>query len=417
MVNNKTLSSPKNFLKQLGKNSPDLKKMTESVQEQIRASKIADDFNRNPFRRDAHENLVYAINESGGTDDTQNILEVFDNIEDVEKYLSGKFFRVSKVETGEGIWPHYGDPKICLFPDSNIELNKELAKDVRNLAKSEGIDYTILPIVKLEKQKGGLVRRFKNKLPVSISRGQESLESICENIYSSQKEELTILYDIIQNYLGKEIEDLSGLVAVRGNKEINFLAEEFAKSRDKLDDGSYTAMVRKTLQNLKEGNSLNHIADQLLVATSYGFNLLNESQKSVVISNDQDLFPIFNMFYDQILPRYMAKTAIDAMKSRKPMLIKTPNYQGKMINAAREQIKWAKNHPMLGKSKEVGNMSLGVLYAPHEDKFLVHEVANPLRNYFENVQNYRHAKNELITEMVLTGKSANTIVEKLMQNA
>jgi hypothetical protein len=399
------LPSPKQFLDKLARRSSSLAMLVEDVRTASRAVHLHKSFHSNPLQKTlsgAWRFEVYA-----GSDPT-NLLEAFATVPEMEEYASPNSLRVVDQKQWQELNSDYRGPVITLLPDSNMLINSTMRKFMGTLKEHLGVDYQLLTIVNAERKKGGLRAVYGTEIPLAIQRGQESLEKRCGTMTPELHDELTVLYDIVEKYFGSEFEAMCKLIDTSHNKKPETLALNFAETRGREKQPIYVRMVEKIMEKHIAGNSVNYIADRVLAATCFAYNLVNQRNKAVVVSNDRDLISLFDLFYDEVLPRYMAKTALKAVKHRKrKKLLSMPGVEKKMVEAAREQIEWAKT--------VAPTFAVGTLYVPEENRFYVKEIPAPLRDYFNNVRSYRVGKSQVITGMVMTGKSAKAVVAQLMK--
>jgi hypothetical protein len=397
---------PSEFLASLGKLSHDLEWLVGEIKEARKSVVLRQEFSARPFAKDQEGNLKFSC--IADSDPGLNLLGIFHSFGEVRDYTTGSGVEILEERSGLILTNDYQGPKVLLFPDTNVVTESKLKEFLRTLEQSPGIECYVPPIVSWEMSWGGLQAKFGDNVPEAIKRGQSALERKCKSLTSEQREELTIMFDVVGDYFRKQLRALFKVSDKSKSVSPQTIAEEFASSRDKLKDASYVRMLMKAVEHRRAGNSVNHIADTVLTTSCFGYNLVNGADRAVVVSNDRDLIALFNLFYDEILPRHMARTTIAAMKQRKPYLLKVPGYGEKMVRAAREHINWAKEDP------SVPNFAAGVLYVPIERRFYKKEIAMPLRNYFNRVEEFRIGKGEVLSEMVLTGKGAQEVVNRLM---
>ncbi len=303
-----------------------------------------------------------------------------------------------------GASPEYDGPRIFLYPDANIEIREKKSRYLNRWARDHPeMAYDVLPIVKIEKIPGGIKRKFPNLVPADIARGQRSLEKRCEGLNIEASRDINLLFDVIVEYFNREMGDIYGLADRNPHLSNENLARLMKCSMKR--DHYYYRFVRKAIENYRKGNPNNYLADRILTTTSFGFNLTNPWDKSVIISYDSDLIAMFDIFYEEILPRYMARTALETMEHRG-----VTNYadrEKEFCAAAREHIRWARD------SNVTDNITLGVLYIPGQ-KFYTREVSSAFVNFFNGLTNYRYGKSDMLAEMVKTGQKPGKIIKRLM---
>jgi hypothetical protein len=97
-------------------------------------------------------------------------------------------------------------------------------------------------------------------------------------------------------------------------------------------------MVSKLIEKYREGNVNNIFTDKVLASTGFAMNLVGNWDKAIVVSDDKDLAAIFDLFYNEIMPRYMARTVIDAIKVRQPHYLAMPGYESRTVEAAKNRL-------------------------------------------------------------------------------
>jgi len=384
-------------------------------------SAIAKGFKENPFQKLPDGTRKYKINfwrkiEHGKEVIPENPLEVFDTPKEVFDYLKGEWYTITcgdtETDAFEGTSSSYRGPKIHLFPDSNIvpEWNSSRRREMMNWMRSLSPSGELFvidqpPIARFESKIGGL-----NNLDLTAEtvRGQLSLEKRM-SLNEDQRREMTTFYDIIEEFFKKETLEIYRLSDKNPRETPENLASVYAQRihPERKTIPHYTQMVSKLIEKYREGNVNNIFTDKVLASTGFAMNLVGNWDKAIVVSDDKDLAAIFDLFYNEIMPRYMARTVIDAIKVRQPHYLAMPGYESRTVEAAKKQIEWAKS---LGE-----NMAVGILYSPQRDELYVNEVAGALKHYFNNVQAYRFGKSELISRMALTGWSAEKAVRALVR--
>ncbi len=113
--------------------------------------------------------------------------------------------------------------------------------------------------------------------------------------------------------------------------------------------------------------------------------------------------------YEEVLPRFMAYSALEAIKERKPFILRFSGIEQRMVEAAKEHIKWARD-------MWPERVTVGILYVLKERRFYTFQVAEPFIKFFKGVRSYRSGKTEVLERMILTGKKAEKVVHELMKN-
>ena len=301
--------------------------------------------------------------------------------------------------------PHF---EIYMYPDTNIELDLNARKYFTELSKRQGFHYDILPIIRHEKEKGGLGRKFGALLPKDLARGQSCLEQRC-NINNERQRSIYHLFDIIGNVFDTEVELIYSVSNKNPNLSNEGVAQLVQKQNKKqyVSHKDYSKFVSKLVGKYRDGNLNNYIADKILVSTTFGFNLASYYNKSMIISNDADIDFLFEVFYSEILPTYLAETTI---KTIKKMGDSVPiDSKNKYLSAVREHMEWAKS------TDPTFNQIIGLMFVPNDNKFYFREVASAFTKYFEGLEDYRIKKSNMISEMVRTGKSPDDVISYLFK--
>lgn len=429
--------SRKNWLRGLANSSHELNSLVDIMKSEEERLRIVGEFKDNPFQKDSLGNFKFgvfppSISTNFRTPDyslsmPENLLDIFENdfeglkeyfeLESKDSFLSFDIANGVPVEelipiqhNGETFIPgEYSGPRFFLYPDTNIEINLAARKFFNSPSLGVAFSYDLLTIVNFEKQKGGLNKKFGSILPDDLLKGEQSLEKRCA-FRGDQQESMKLLFDTIAEVFDEEISLIYSFSDIHSNLVPNQVAELVKKSqkgvKDYVSHQDYTTWVSKLVEKYRSGNFHNYVADKILTSTVFGFNLVDSFNKGIVISNDSDIDVNFEIFYNEILPRYMAKTTIKTIQS-KPGSISIAS-ESELYHASKKQISWAKN------DDSTDNIALGVLYVPNQDKFFVRESSSAVREYFRGLENYRHGKSNLINEMAKTGESPEVIVRNLM---
>ncbi|MBD3313579.1 hypothetical protein GF345_03990 [Candidatus Woesearchaeota archaeon] len=437
------------FLKELSRKSSELDNFVRIIydsKENFEEYKSQmEDLKEDPFQvlQDGRKRFVIPL-EPGSTRrpiqelEQDNILDIVDSLEEAMEYFRSikhnfgpinhdpkevepgnfhqeQYYVVPMVldrEDGSGRGPilldlerEYEGPKIHMFPDSNIQIDKSLLECFKNMGSEEAIVYDPIGIVKTESKPGGIRKKFKNGLPDQFFRGQKSLEKRCENMTDTVEAEVTRFYDLILKYFASENESLQKLVNQNPDSDPKNIAAMFLADRNQGED--YKKMVIKDIKNYRSGNKENNVADRVLASLCFGLNLIDSYNKSIVISKDSDLKCYFDLMYNEILPRFMADSAMDQMRKRNPSMLKMPNVEKNLVVAAKEHIATAKDVCY-------ETSTVGILYNPNEKRFHTYDVAKPFVDFFRNVTGYRIAKTQVLEGMLLTGKKARRVMYELM---
>ncbi len=400
---------PNEFLRLLASSSKDLDNLVGDITAATRLFNLNRESRINLFATYSDGTKKFFL--ADPNDPHRNLLDGLHSLGELGEYVANldQDWHMSIRDTRTGYWLHdnYSGPKIRLFKDSNILIDGKARADLAYLGLSPAIIDDVLTLVRYESQPGGLKKRFNGNIPEMMARGQASLEKRCRGLNPEVKAELTRLYDIFHSEFEKEVNAIMGYADARKGADLRGIAESFVASKRRHYPMDYAKTVRKVIEKCNEGDRNNFIVDRVLTAASFGFNFVEERDRAVAISNDCDLINMFDFFYQQVLPTYMAETTLEAMKKDRAFM-SLPGVRERTVAKAREQIEWARE-------TFDDRLTLGVLYVPAEKRFYVKEVAAPLREYFNKVKLYRIGKIQLISKMVITGKGAEETVQKLMQ--
>ena len=390
--------SPRQFLDRLGRCTPGLAKLVDSIKEHSRPVHLHESFSNDPFQQIKGGGWRFGV--QVGSDPT-NLLDVFTTIQDIREYAGSEEITAYDQKWQIPLISEYNGPVITLLPDSHIMMYQPMCEFLQSLKKVMGVRYDVLSIVNAEQKQGGVKSIYGEELPRVIKRGQRSLENRCETVTPIMHKRLTTLYDISEGYFGNEFRAMCKL-ADSSTKEPRELALRFAETRGKKFKPTYVRMVEKTIEKHRKGNSLNYVADKILAATCFAYNLVSQRNKTVVVSGDPDIIVLFELFNDEVLPRYMVKSAFEKIKHReRKKLLQVPGAREKMIATARRQIESAKN--------EGTNFAVGILYSPSSNRFYVKEVADSIRSMFSSPTDVR-IRNDYITNSVASAKKNRVLV-------
>jgi hypothetical protein len=343
--------NPKHFLKKLYESSSELKIIVEDIEGGARECNLYQEFKRHPFQRNGNNERMFKMTVEG--EGSVNPLD-FENWDDVEAFIDGKRFGL---ETNNGDFPteEYEGPKLHIYPDTHLMGHALFT------SSHESLQTDFLDINTWEKSPGGLRKKFKGDVPIGVIRGQQMLEKRLENLSSEDQREVTVLYDIIMDFFAKERRQIFAYANQYPGKTSEQLAKEFTEIEKRNNYTGYENRIRKMIESKRAGNHTNPVADRILASTCFAWNLLNRRDKSIVFSNDPDLIDLFDIFSGEILPRYMAHTAVEVVRSANPVYFNFTGWPNKVIESAREHISWAREDA--GDNK----VALGILYVPKTD--------------------------------------------------
>jgi len=417
------LPNAKEFLEQLSHCSADLGSVVDAVNSATHQYHLYREFLVLPTRLDVSGRRKFCISTPRNPD--VNLLDKCQTLEEVRLILAadqiaaGQFVPVRDPivtisSSGERIYgPGYMGPTISLHKDANIQIDLETDLRLRSffngLGSHPAFEVDMVTLARLESQQGGLRARFGDSIPQDLANGQRSLEKRCVSLTEDQRREATVLFDIASKYFKEETDTMFSFSDTNRRLSPEEVARRFFSRQEKMYPG-YQRRTMKLIEAHRTGNNHNGLTDQVISAVCFGMNLVNTGNKTIIVSNDYDIQNIFDVFYGEILPRYMAQTTLAALKqvNRINPRFLLPGYTGKLVAAAREQIDWAR------KDSGDDQLTLGVLYSPKTGRIYTQGVAGAFREYFNNVSNYRHQKSELIGEMARTGHSPDRVIAGFM---
>ncbi len=386
------------FLNALMKEGCDLKKIVCEIKKQKRTMKETENSIKQ-FLKDPYELLddgrlrFYMTQERDGAFNFTKELYEEDN-----ELLSVKPDRLERLleEEGEKVMvydrlrdkifspqerPEYSGPRIRLFPDSNILIDRETRKKVKALANGEEIVYDAPSFIKFESRRGGLKKRFRKNIPRTIWRGQKYLEKRCDALSADTREQMDIFYTILNHYFNREMKEIYRYSSKYSNMRPEEVASRFVEDRGKEDEDYYN-IVRKQVKKLREKNCMNYIADRVLTALCFGFNIINDNDRSIVVSNDSDLKYMFRTLHEEVLPRYMFFSSLYTIKDKAGSLIPELMLDSEtLFDTAKNNIDF---YP-----KEQEERTAGILYSPRERKFYTYKIQDFFADFFKNPSIYR----------------------------
>lgn len=394
------------FLERLSNSSADLSVFVSEIKDAQRAVRLYKELEQDPFQRDAQGKLRFAVQPWG---EDINLLEVATSLDEALSAVRGGY-NLLEVQSGTHLTKEYQGPRITFFPDTNIELSPWYQHFLSTLYGSPVFNKEIITLVREEMQRGGIHRRHGAQFQPELLRAEQSLIKRCPGITSTDKTEIATLYDAIKQFFTEEAQEVYKLSKRFGQETPDEVAARFVDAA--LPDGcnptAYKNMIKKMVENHRAGKENNPVTDRVLAATAFGFNLVrSDGARAVVVSNDADLQSVFSIFYHEILPRFMAKTAIEAIRQRNSAFLKIPGYESRTIEAAKAHIEWA--------AHDGPTFSVGILYSPATNQFHTYQIAQAFRPYFANVAAYRIGKSEIIEKMATDRISASKALEQLMQ--
>jgi len=403
-------SKAEEFLSLLSQSSRDLAEIVQDIRESMRLHGLYAESRSNPFAVDEKGNRKFHMPTPGKyrQDMLHGISTLPELAEKVAKLDVDFNPALLDARTLGFIPDQYHGPKLTLFKDTNIILDKEVDYQLTYRLKEPYLHQDILSVIQDESQPGGLKRKFNGRIPARLARGQESLEKRCIGMRPELRQELTLIYDIFHRRFEEEVDEIEKYAKSSELKKAWDIAIRFCSQKRRFYSHEYAKTVAKVIEKCRQGERDNFVADRVLTAASFGFNLIQKYDRAIAVSNDRDLINMFDFFYQEVLPEYMAMTTIEAMKKRNPAYLLIPGCKSRTIKAAREQIKWAKD------TFTHDPLAVGILYVPRENRFYVKTVASPLKQYFHNVEMYRVGKSDVISRMVINGKNAEQTVRELM---
>ena len=402
---------PEEFFRLLARESKDLENVVERIKSQTRLLDMKEESVNNLFATYPDGKRKFFIPDHNNW--RINLLDKFPSLKELGGYVENLEEdwnpRVLDEKTRMVIPSEYFGPKIRLFKDSNVLIDQKARKYLNCLQSEPSIVQEVLEVIEHESKKGGLRRQFGNRVPKDISRGQVSLEKRCQDLLPSVQKEITIIYDIFHSLFKKEVDDIMIYHDKQRIKDPFTVAKKFVDQKRRHFSFGYCKTVSKIIERCLEGDKINFIADRVLTAASFGFNFVENYDRAIAVSNDSDILNMFDFFYQEVLPAYMARSVMDAMRKKDPSYRNIERCYKKTVNASRKQIQWARD------TFREDPLALGILYVPRENRVYVKEVAMPLKRFFQKVELFRIGKIDLISKMVKETKSPNQAVEELMR--
>jgi hypothetical protein len=331
----------------------------------------------------------------------------------------------------------YAGPKLIVIPDTNAFLiNGDEARyqQIRSLfAELKTHPYVrvkeITPVTK--ERKGGLKR---NPLLLSERDGSFIVKEIASSSepFGLQKlvEEGLELHQRITREMDYGIIDLCreyccaptslkiqdfGLIAERARKTLHLPLES-------------RKLLTKGVEAIVLGKRENMLVDNLLVLYGIAHTIFNDQDQAMIFTGDQDIAVQHRIFEDVILPTYIAHRIVDRIDALVPYFnagrsIDDHNLnvlfdafkvkeQGsdvlkeQLIAAAQRQMHYFKSHPDTPKA------AMGLVYNYRTDNVDVLSVASGLSRYVLEDPLYLNAKNTLIVDMALSGKSPEQLLRE-----
>lgn len=218
---------------------------------------------------------------------------------------------------------------IHIFPDTQLYKTYLIAKLISEIGERKvrgvvpNINLEKLAVVHEELQQGGI--RRNGVIPAELYRGENSLVDSCRIFPSWANEEIREFYDVATRKFGGFVHGLFALQDKKMNEPNGHVAQEYLDSNNmKFRDGTqqaYHAMLTKLLQKRKDGNESNYVADKVLSLANFGVNFFSDSEKSIVLTADNDFKAIENFVYNTVLPSYLAGKSRDIMTKYVPYKI------------------------------------------------------------------------------------------------
>jgi hypothetical protein len=237
-----------------------------------------------------------------------------------------------------------------LYRTTRPSLPTSLALQAReiNLRKvGPQINIDQLTIVREELQQNGL-RRYQ-VLPAELYRGENSLLKRCGFLPTWANQEIRSFYDVATNSFENLVKQLFVFQDLNMEKSAGVVAQDYmADSNMRFKEGmqqAYHEMFTKLLKKRLDGNEFNYVADKVLGLTNFGINFFSPNNKSILLTADGDFRAIEHFIYNTVLPKYIAKKAVETVEKYAP-----GRWTGLGIseNGQKKLEKWAQEHIQAG---------------------------------------------------------------------
>ncbi len=187
-------------------------------------------------------------------------------------------------------------------------------------------------------------------------------------------------------------------------------------------------LLTKGVEAIVRGKRENMLVDQLLVLYGIAHTIFNEQDQALIFTGDSDIAVQHRIFEEVILPTYIARRIVDRIDALVPYFnadrgIDDPNLKA-LFDAfnVKEQgpqqlkdalVKAASSHiAYFKKQTDAPKSAMGLVYNYRQDKLDVLSVASGLNRYVLQDPLYLRAKDTLIADMALSGKSPDRLLRE-----
>lgn len=221
------------------------------------------------------------------------------------------------------------------------------AREINSRQELPQIHIDQLTIVREELEQNGL-RRYQ-VIPAELYRGENSLLKRCGFLPAWANQEIRSFYDVATSSFENLVKRLFAFQDLNLEKSPGVVAQDYMANRNlRFKEGmqqAYHEMLTKLLKKRLEGNEFNYVADKVLGLTNFGINFFSSHNKSIVLTADGDFKAIEHFIYNTVLPKYIAKKAIETVEKYAP-----GRWTGLGIseNGQKKLEKWAQEHLQAG---------------------------------------------------------------------
>lgn len=386
------------FMNQLGQSSPDLYPFVGEIKRGVRLhglyKKSRTDAN-NIFSRDGKGRPRYHV--TAPKNRIINVLDTVRNPKELGKYVAGFDDYVPELLEAGTLLPlpeTYSGPKLRILKDANMIIELDRCCALTDLEKQDFVISDALQINKCECQRAGLQRLFDGHIPEQFTSVSQILRRRIPNLTERVESELNQMEELFETLFHKEAEEIASFTHARKEKGSLDIAREYALKAGMNHSQGYIDFVQKMIDARRHNQQANFIPDRVLTMAAFAFNLVEDKNKTLVVSDDKDLICLFNFFYQRVLPIYVGQTLLKEITAITPEFKLNKRARERLIRTADKQVFGARyEEPAKDHSQIVHTpcftpartyfdkpVTVGLLYLPYQKRFCVKQIEASLRD-------------------------------------
>jgi hypothetical protein len=304
--------------------------------------------------------------------------------------------------------------KILFLPDNNVFGGSNFNEFISCFP--EGTTQVEIPKI-IQKERRDRIHRFASpenlaEFPLSeVATQKKDLEIICNGI--GDKESVEILFNTILEHYLRELDTIkrySALPSKRGSPASPMtIAEKLAKEKIRIKKDTntyhmYLAFANKHITTFRSGKIHNPLADIMLTGCCFAYNLIDEHKKAIILSADNDIEYLAQVFDTDILPKYIVRT-IEAAISKKCRKL--------YLNEQRFHKACTSYIEKAGKTWN-RNIKSCIIYNPLTQKLMSNSISYTFKRYFSGVDENHPERQNIIEAMLEQRQEPEKIISAII---